>query len=223
LSKPETDFKLSENTVKRGVSPAVAIIQIVAINQALAKRLRHLPANNRSLLYVQCAKGIASPLRSFGALDADFGWRESVPNNKGEAMANKIIRVITCASNGAMRTREFESLEQLFELHEQTGVDDCSTDLTLRGLPLLRGLVGPMPDGKKTAVYESPDVFETLTKEWAIAKPKRRRSAAASETATETETEKPTAKKTNMTTTKKPVFLAMPNAGASIEAAIINR
>ena len=63
-------------------------------------------------------------------------------------------------------------------MHTQIGIDDCSTDLSLRGLPVFRGLIGPMPEGKNVIRYESPDVFETITKEWASAKnPRRRRRA----------------------------------------------
>jgi hypothetical protein len=60
-------------------------------------------------------------------------------------------------------------------MHVQIGTDDCSTDLALRGLPIFRGLIGPMPEGKNIVRYESPEVFETLTKEWSNAKPRRRR------------------------------------------------
>ena len=53
-------------------------------------------------------------------------------------------------------------------------VDDCSTDLDLRGLPVFRGLIGPMPDGENIIRYESPEVFETLTKDWGAVPPPRR-------------------------------------------------
>jgi hypothetical protein len=59
-------------------------------------------------------------------------------------------------------------------MHAQIGIDDCSTDLSLRGLPVFRGLIGPMPEGRTVVRYESPDVFETLTKEWSSAKTARR-------------------------------------------------
>ena len=62
----------------------------------------------------------------------------------------------------------------LLEFHTQIGIDDCSTDLALRGLPVFRGLIGPMPEGKDVVRYESPEVFETLTKEWSSSKPVRR-------------------------------------------------
>ena len=97
----------------------------------------------------------------------------------------RIIRVTTRASDGSIRERDFESFEDIGELHDQIGVDDCSTDLELRGMPIFRGLVGPLPDGKTTVRYESPDVFEALTKEWANQKTKRRRRRKSSEVAAE--------------------------------------
>jgi hypothetical protein len=39
---------------------------------------------------------------------------------------------------------------------------------------VFRGLIGPMPEGRTVVRYESPDVFETLTKEWTSAKTPRR-------------------------------------------------
>ena len=66
--------------------------------------------------------------------------------------------------------------------HTQVGIDDCSTDLNLRGLPVFQGLIGPIPDGKGFVRYESPEVFETLTKEWTNTKmPRRRRRTAKPE------------------------------------------
>ncbi len=90
-------------------------------------------------------------------------------------MSTQTIRLVTRDSDGSIRTRELESVETLLQSHEQVGIDDCSTDLMLRGLPVFRGLIGPIPDGKGAARYETADVFEALTKEWAKAKVKRRR------------------------------------------------
>mgnify|MGYP000601475372 CR=1 FL=1 len=56
----------------------------------------------------------------------------------------------------------------------QIGIDDCSTDLSLRGMPVFRGLIGPMPESKDVVRYETPEVFESLTKEWGVAPTKRR-------------------------------------------------
>lgn len=94
-------------------------------------------------------------------------------------MADMTIRVVTRASNGSLKTKDFESFDQLHTLHEKVGIDDCSTDLSLRGLPIFRGLIGPMPETKGVVRYESPEVFESLTKEWAAKKTKRRRRKSA--------------------------------------------
>jgi hypothetical protein len=84
------------------------------------------------------------------------------------------FRVVTRGANGDLRITDYPSKETLLKLHTQIGVDDCSTDLSLRGLPVFRGLIGPMPDGKGVIRYESPEVFETLTKEWSSSKHARR-------------------------------------------------
>ena len=89
-------------------------------------------------------------------------------------MAKSTYRVVTRAADGTIKTRDYSSAEPLSESHVQIGVDDCSTDLTLRGLPVFRGLIGPIPESKGVIRYESPEVFETLTKEWTSAKPARR-------------------------------------------------
>jgi len=90
-------------------------------------------------------------------------------------MSTQIVRLVTRDSDGSIRTRDYEGTDELLKLHDQIGIDDCSTDLTLRGLPVFRGLVGPIPEGKGIARYETSDVFEVLTKEWSKAKVKRRR------------------------------------------------
>jgi hypothetical protein len=91
-------------------------------------------------------------------------------------MAKKdLFRVVTRAADGSLKIRDFHSAELIFRTHSQVGVDDSSTDLDLRGMPIFRGLIGPMPEGKNIARYESPDVFESMTKEWATNKPRRRR------------------------------------------------
>lgn len=106
-------------------------------------------------------------------------------------MAKQTYRVVTRASDGSLRIRDFDSEEPLLQIHIKVGIDDCSTDLGLRGKPVFRGLVGPMPDGKGIARYESPEVFETLTREWTKAptQRRRRRSAAQIQAAAHAETE----------------------------------
>lgn len=98
-------------------------------------------------------------------------------------MSKELIRVVTRAADGTIRIKDYTKEESLKKLHTQVGIDDCSTDLGLRGLPVFRGLIGPMPEGKNIVRYESPEVFETLTKEWSTVKIGRRsRSRAKAET-----------------------------------------
>ena len=90
----------------------------------------------------------------------------------------KIFRIVTRSSDGSLRVKEYQRRESVLRMDTQIGVDDCSTDLGLRGMPVFRGLIGPIPDGKTHVRYESPDVFESLTKDWSMAKtPKRSRRA----------------------------------------------
>ena len=92
---------------------------------------------------------------------------------------NPTIRIVTRGSNGELRTKDYEKHDTVLKMHTQIGVDDCSTDLALRGMPVFRGLIGPMPEGKGVVRYETPEVFETLTKEWtsaSVTRSRRRRT-----------------------------------------------
>lgn len=90
-------------------------------------------------------------------------------------MPNKTIRVITHEADGSLRTIDYTSFDKLDQSHEKIGIDDSSTDLSLRGMPVYRGLIGPIPETKSVVRYESPEVFEMMTKEWSQQKVKRRR------------------------------------------------
>ena len=76
------------------------------------------------------------------------------------------FRIVTRGEDGDLDVRHYDSEEIILKLHSQIGIDDCSTNLSLRGLPVFRGLIGPMSDDDNVVRYESPEVFETLTKEW---------------------------------------------------------
>lgn len=84
------------------------------------------------------------------------------------------FRIVTRGSNGQLRIKDYVRPESVLKMHTQIGVDDCSTDLSLRGMPVFRGLIGPIPESGGVARYESPEVFETLTKEWSVSSPTRR-------------------------------------------------
>ena len=94
-------------------------------------------------------------------------------------MSKNTTRVVTRASDGTLRIKDYPSTDALLEFHTQIGIDDCSTDLSLRGLPVFRGLIGPMPESKGVVRYETPEVFESLTKEWSQAAAPRRRGQAS--------------------------------------------
>lgn len=89
-------------------------------------------------------------------------------------MKKDTFRVVTRGSDGKIRIRDYDNAQALLKRHTQIGVDDCSTDLELRGLPVFRGLIGPIPEGASVIRYETPEVFETLTKQWSTVKQTRR-------------------------------------------------
>lgn len=93
-------------------------------------------------------------------------------------MPKSIYRVVTRGPEGELRIRDYVSEDEILRRHIQIGVDDCSTNLGLRGQPVFKGLIGPMPDGQGVIRYESPEVFETLTKEWVGTKKKRTRKTS---------------------------------------------
>ena len=90
-------------------------------------------------------------------------------------MKKGTFRVVTRGTDGQIRIRDYDSQEDLLQRHTQIGVDDCSTNLSLRGLPVFRGLIGPIPEVGNVIRYETPEVFETLTKEWSASKAMRNR------------------------------------------------
>ncbi len=94
-------------------------------------------------------------------------------------MKSSIIRIVTRGNNGELRSKDYAKHDTVLKMHTQIGIDDCSTDLSLRGMPVFRGLIGPMPDNDDVVRYESPEVFETLTKEWSLPGPTRRRRSRA--------------------------------------------
>jgi len=99
----------------------------------------------------------------------------------GKTEAGKTIRIVTRGKNGELRSRDYEHQDTVLKMHTQIGIDDCSTDLSLRGLPVFRGLIGPMPEDKNIVRYETPEVFESETKVWsAIPTARRTRRRATS-------------------------------------------
>jgi hypothetical protein len=103
-------------------------------------------------------------------------------------MAKDTWRLVTRGPDGELVTHDFDSADSLLRMHIQVGADDCSTDLDLRGAPVFRSLIGPMPEGRNIVRYETPEVFEALTKEWAAPKAPRRRGRKAQQQAAPADT-----------------------------------
>lgn len=110
-------------------------------------------------------------------------------------MKKDTFRVVTRGADGEIRIKDYHDKEALLNLHTQIGVDDCNTDLDLRGMPVFRGLIGPMSEDKTIVRYETPDVFEALTKEWSAQpaeKKRRRRRTPVTRTSVTGDTPSPT-------------------------------
>lgn len=132
----------------------------------------------RACLALPIAASLNPPTESL-----KFGFTSKDPSavvwtiSSERSMAKKdTFRIVTRGCDGSLMIRDYQSYDPIAEIHHQIGVDDCSTDLELRGMPIFKGLIGPMPEGKTIVRYESPEVFETLTKEWGEEKPRRSRS-----------------------------------------------
>jgi hypothetical protein len=81
-------------------------------------------------------------------------------------MKQHIFRVVTRGPEGEYRIRDYVSEEEICRWHVQTGISDYNLDISARGLPVFKGLIGPMPEAGGVLRYESPEVFEQMTKEY---------------------------------------------------------
>jgi hypothetical protein len=104
-----------------------------------------------------------------------YGCSDINKKKENFVMKKHIYRVVTRGGEGEYRIRDFISEEEILRRHIKIGVDDCSADMTLRGQPVFKGLIGPMSDGSGIIRYESPEVFEQMTKEWSELKIKKRK------------------------------------------------
>ena len=89
-----------------------------------------------------------------------------------------IYRIVSRGPTGGIRHRDFSSIEEILSRYHQVSHEDCSVHLELHGLPVFQGLIGPMLDGEGVIRYETPEVFEKLTKLWSAPKRKRRSRVA---------------------------------------------
>lgn len=138
-----------------------------------------------------CPPTLAEPITGNILNRGLMATRSSLNHARESSMKKATYRVVMRAADGQLRIRDYDSHEDLLKRHTQIGIDDCSTDLGLRGLPVFRGLIGPIPEGKDVIRYETPEVFETLTKEWGMLKTPRRSRTRRPTTERPTITESP--------------------------------
>ena len=81
-------------------------------------------------------------------------------------MKRHIFRVVTRGPEGEYRISDYVTSDEINRWHIQTGVTDYSLDNSVRGCPVFKGLIGPMPEPGGVLRYESPEAFEQITKEW---------------------------------------------------------
>lgn len=106
----------------------------------------------------------------------------NIVKNSSNNGKKQTYRIVSCAADGTYVIRDFDGPEEISKRHVQIGVDDCSLDLDIRGLPVFQGLIGPMPEEDKEGKifrYETPEVFEAITKKLYETTPKRRHSKKA--------------------------------------------
>ena len=89
-------------------------------------------------------------------------------------MKRHIYRVVTRGPEGEYRIRDYMTEDEILRRHIQVGIEDCSSDMSLRGRPVFKGLIGPLPESGGVIRYESPEVFEQMTREWVETKRRRR-------------------------------------------------
>lgn len=75
-------------------------------------------------------------------------------------------RVVFKTKSGKVEQKDYKDVASLLKAYEQVGVEEDSYTLRLHGEPLLKGLVGPISDGKTVVRYETPEVYAQLTLEW---------------------------------------------------------
>ena len=81
-------------------------------------------------------------------------------------MSKNTTRVVTRAATVLCESKTIPLQTPCWSSILRSGSTIAAPTWRLRGMPVFRGLIGPMPEGKDVVRYESPEVFETLTKEW---------------------------------------------------------
>ena len=95
-------------------------------------------------------------------------------------MDKDTFRVVTRGADGQIRIRDYDNQEALLKRHSQVGVDDCSTDLGLRGQPVFSRADRPDARRPERHPLRIARGFRDLDEGLECGKPARRRSRARS-------------------------------------------
>lgn len=92
-------------------------------------------------------------------------FRKSGQTDKGTTMP--VYRVVFKNKHGVIEHIDYPDIKRLLDSYEQVGVEEDSYTIRLHGEPVLKGLIGPMSEGKDMVRYETPQVFVVMTEQWA--------------------------------------------------------
>lgn len=88
-------------------------------------------------------------------------------------------RVVTREKDGQITHADYADVKSLIAQYEQTGIEEDSYTIRLHGEPVLKGLIGPMSEGKTIVRYETPEVFAIMTEEWSRQRRNSKQAPAA--------------------------------------------
>ena len=75
-------------------------------------------------------------------------------------------RVISRDGDGNFQQEDYKDLKALLHEYDQVGVEEDSYTMRLHGEPILKGLIGPLSQGKTIVCYETPAAFAAQTEVW---------------------------------------------------------
>jgi hypothetical protein len=84
-----------------------------------------------------------------------------------------IYRVVFKDKLGNLRHKDYPHVRALLRDYKQVAVEEDSFTLRLHGEPVLKGLVGPLSEGRNIVRYETPEVFELVTDRWSASARRR--------------------------------------------------
>lgn len=87
-----------------------------------------------------------------------------------------IYRVVYRDKSGKITQKDYAHLKALLEDYRQVALEEDSYNLRLHGQPILKGLIGPLSEGRNVVRYEAPDVYQVLTEKWSKERRRRNRS-----------------------------------------------